>query len=247
MKIDENHLSYKYLLTAAERREYRDLNPIPKRPLIPPPSLQDANKILLVLDLDQTLMNSHYIMPNHYDFSFKLNLAGGVKKVKDVFVQTRPYAYEFLSITSQWFELAVYTASLPIYADQIIDKIDTNRLIKHRLYRHHCGVYRDHYIKDLEFLGRPLTRVVLVDNHPASYMAHPDNGVPIYSYLGQPDDNGLRDLISFLQLLRSVDNVVPCVQRYVVWWRKKLGEYLQACAEKEATATRNGTNLDDSW
>ncbi|OQR79935.1 phosphatase PSR1-like [Tropilaelaps mercedesae] len=244
MKIDENHLTYKYVMTAQERREYRELNPLPKRPLLPPPTAQDANKILLVLDLDQTLMNSHYTTPSHYDFSFKLYLPAN-RKVKEVYVQTRPHCEAFLKGAYKWFEMAIYTASIPIYADQILNTIDPHRLIKHRLYRHHCGIYKDHYVKDLEFLGRPLNRVVLVDNHPASYMAHYDNGIPIYSYLGQPDDTGLKDLLSFLLLIRDTDDVIPCVQKYGIWWRRKLHDYLTACAEREGTLQRAA--LDDGW
>ena len=34
--------------------------------------------------------------------------------------------------------------------------------------------------QDLSRLGRDLTKVVIVDNSPASYIFHPDNAVSIY-------------------------------------------------------------------
>lgn len=238
MRIDENHLTQNFILSFEERWEYRNLNPIPDTPLLPPPSIQDANKALLVLDLDQTLINTYYTPPPHYDFMFELEMPSG--RYKQVYVQIRPDCEEFLRVTSQWFELAIYTAALSMYADKIIDRIDRNHLIKHRLYRPSCGVYKEHYVKDLEFLGRPLRRILLVDNHPASYMAHFDNGIPIYSYLGQPDDTGLKDLLTFLQHVHDMEDVVPAVKRYGLWWRHKLYTYLQMCARYEKTNELEG-------
>lgn len=36
------------------------------------------------------------------------------------------------------FELVIYTASTRPYCDPIVDSLDTEKLIKHRLYRINC-------------------------------------------------------------------------------------------------------------
>ncbi|XP_022649742.1 CTD small phosphatase-like protein 1 [Varroa jacobsoni] len=232
-KVDENHLSHRFILTASEKKEYRGKNPIGKKPLLPP--AQDTQKNLLVLDLDETLIHGTYAVPPVYDFSFKLQLPVS-KKTADVYIQIRPYLDEFLRITSQWFELAVYTASLPMYADKILDRIDPKELIKHRLYRQHCAIFKDFYVKDLEFLGRPLNRILIVDNHPASYMAQRDNGVPIYSYFGQPDDTGLKHLLTFLETVRNEDNVIPKARKYAARWRERLQDFIETTRDVEETS-----------
>jgi len=53
----------------------------------------------------------------------------------------RPGTKDFLQKMAQVFEVVIYTASLPQYADPIINALDPTRtLIQHRLYRHHCNV-----------------------------------------------------------------------------------------------------------
>lgn len=231
-KTDQNHLSQKFVLTASEKRKYRECNPIPRVPYIPPPLPEDAKKILLILDLDETLIHGSYCMPPRYDFTFELRLPLS-KRVMEVFVLVRPFLQEFLEYAHRWFELMAYTASLPIYADRILDRIDPKRYIKHRLYRHHCGFYKEYYIKDLEFLGRPLSRILLVDNHPASYMVQRDNGIPIYSYLGQPKDAGLKNLISFLDDIRDDVSPIPKAKQYAILWRQKLQTFLENLRDSE--------------
>ena len=54
------------------------------------------------------------------------------------------------------------------YADLIVDGLDPDGIIKHRLYRQHCGVQNengeDFVVKDLRLLGRDLTKTIIVDN-----------------------------------------------------------------------------------
>lgn len=235
-KTDQNHLSQKFVLTASEKRKYRASNPLPRVPYIPPPLPGDEKKVLLVLDLDETLIHGTYILPPRYDFKFQLRLPNSKRKM-EVFVLVRPFLQEFLEFAHKWFELVAYTASLPIYADKILDEIDPKRYIKHRLYRQHCGFFKEYYIKDLEFLGRTLSRTLIVDNHPASYMAHRDNGIPIYSYLGQPKDAGLKSLISFLDEVRDDVSPVPRAKQYAIVWRQELQTILEKLRESGESVT----------
>ena len=69
----------------------------------------------LVLDLDETLV--HYS-----DFGEKSGFL------------VRPHARQFLSNLSKFFEIGIFTASSKEYADWILDRIDTERVISFRLY-----------------------------------------------------------------------------------------------------------------
>ena len=46
----------------------------------------------------------------------------------------RPYALQFLNRLSQFFEIVIFTAATQDYADMILDKIDQNNIVQHRLY-----------------------------------------------------------------------------------------------------------------
>lgn len=40
---------------------------------------------------------------------------------------------------AEWFDLVIFTASMQQYADPLIDQLDTNRLVKGRLFREVCN------------------------------------------------------------------------------------------------------------
>lgn len=39
---------------------------------------------------------------------------------------------------SKYYEIVIFTASLSIYANQVIDYLDEDKIVSHRLYREHC-------------------------------------------------------------------------------------------------------------
>jgi CTD small phosphatase-like protein 2 len=47
----------------------------------------------------------------------------------------RPFAEEFLVEASKFYEIVIFTAALPAYADFILNIIDKQKVISHRLYR----------------------------------------------------------------------------------------------------------------
>jgi CTD small phosphatase-like protein 2 len=47
----------------------------------------------------------------------------------------RPGAIRFLQELSKYYEIVVFTAAMPDYADWILDNVDRQKVIKHRLYR----------------------------------------------------------------------------------------------------------------
>ena len=65
---------------------------------------------------------------------------------------------------SKLYEIAVFTAGLKDYADWIINDLDKQGFISHRLYRDHTRLKNGVYIKDLSRLGRDLQKTIIIDN-----------------------------------------------------------------------------------
>lgn len=63
------------------------------------------------------------------------------------------------------------------------------------------------FVKNLTLVDPDLSRVCLVDNSPASFLMHPDNGIPIESWTQDKSDTSLLDLLPFLDALRFADDV----------------------------------------
>ena len=132
-----------------------------------------------------------------------------------VYVLKRPGAEEFLEEMHKLFEIVIYTASLSIYADPLLDELDPNKYSGHRLFREHCTFINNAFVKDLSQLGRDLKDVIIVDNSPASYALQPENAMPILTWLDDLADNKLYQLAPVLELLSKVDDVRPYLRKIV--------------------------------
>ena len=104
---------------------------------------------------------------------------------------------------SQLYEVVVFTASVSRYANPLLDTLDPNGTIHHRLFREACYNYEGNYIKNLSQIGRPLSETIILDNSPASYIFHPQHAVPISSWFSDTHDNELLDIIPLLEDLSS--------------------------------------------
>lgn len=149
-----------------------------ERNLLPP--ISSDKKYTLVLDLDETLI--HFEEKEDGTSQFLI----------------RPYAQYFLKQVAKYYEVVVFTAALQDYADYILDRMDTTRTVKYRLYRQHTDFSNNVYQKDLSKLGRELSRTIIVDNNAENFQLQPDNGVYIQSWYNDPQDQGLAKLAPLL-------------------------------------------------
>jgi import inner membrane translocase subunit TIM50 len=115
----------------------------------------------LVLDLDDVLVHSDWTRGRGWR-TFK-----------------RPGAEDFIRDMAQYYELVVYTAQLPTYADPILDRLDPQRLVTYRLYRDSTQYVNGKHVRDLSKLNRGLEQVLLVTADPDAYALQPDNAIKV--------------------------------------------------------------------
>jgi CTD nuclear envelope phosphatase 1 len=73
----------------------------------------------------------------------------------------------------KWYNLIVFTASVQEYADPVIDWLEVERkYFAGRYYRQHCTFRNGAYIKDLAQVEPDLSKVMIIDNSPMSYIFH---------------------------------------------------------------------------
>lgn len=160
----------------------------------------------LVLDLDETLVHSSFKYVRHSDFVIPVDIDG---QIHNVYVIKRPGVDEFLRRCGELFEVVVFTASVSRYGDPLLDILDQDKNVHHRLFRDSCYNYDGNYIKNLSQMGRPLEDLIIIDNSPASYVFHPQHAVPVSSWFSDSHDCELSDLLPFLEDLAApgVDDV----------------------------------------
>lgn len=167
--------------------------PAPPRPLIPrrQPSflnlepLDKSHQKTLILDLDETLIHSMSKggrMSTGHMVEVRLNTtfvgiggqpSAGPQHPILYYVHKRPYCDEFLRRVCKWYNLVVFTASVQEYADPVIDWLESERkFFSARYYRQHCTFRHGAFIKDLSAVEPDLSKVMILDNSPLSYMFH---------------------------------------------------------------------------
>lgn len=172
--------------------------PAPPRPLVPrrqpsyapapifPPGHDLGPRKTLIIDLDETLIHSMakggrmsqgHMVEVRLGGPVASSAGGGVQLGAGVpilyYVHERPGCHEFLRKVCKWFNLIVFTASVQEYADPVIDWLERERkYFSGRFYRQHCTFRNGAYIKDLAQVEPDLSKVMILDNSPMSYIFH---------------------------------------------------------------------------
>lgn len=145
----------------------------------------------LVLDLDETLihslakggrMSSGHMVEVKLNAPVAVSSPGGHSQPAQVigpqhpilyYVHKRPHCDEFLKKVCKWFKLVIFTASVQEYADPVIDWLEQERkYFAGRYYRQHCTFRNGAYVKDLSSIEPDLSKVIILDNSPVSYIFH---------------------------------------------------------------------------
>ena len=122
----------------------------------------------MILDLDETLVHASFEKVDDCDHVIGLVITEPTRATYMLYIYERPYLREFLKQMAELFDIAVFTASMQVYCDAVLNQIDVDRVIKYRLYRNHCVQRGPFYIKDISRLG-PLKDTVIMDNASISF------------------------------------------------------------------------------
>ncbi|MCU0432133.1 MAG: HAD family hydrolase [Bacteroidia bacterium] len=191
-------------------------------------SLND-NPILLILDLDETLIHASV---NELDRPADF-------KVFNYYIYTRPNLESFLHQVNTHFRLAVWSSASDDYVAEVVKRIfppeihlafvwGNSRCTPYfprfhdesETHPHNFGHYR--YAKKLNKLrkrGWSLDRVLIVDDTPQKVQFNYGNAIYASEWTGQRDDNELYYLAFYLQSLSRSENVRRIEKRN---WKEKL-------------------------
>ena len=169
----------------------------------PAPYIHTKNRkpYSLILDLDETLIH------------FKVNNEEDTEGV----LQIRPGVIPFLKKVGKYYELIVFTAATQDYGDLLIDAIEENNVyFEHRFYRQHTIIIGNDFVKDLDRIGRPLDKIIIVDNMPQNFRLQKENGINIKAFWGEDsDDNALEELgIILVNIAKDGGDVRKGLEKY---------------------------------
>jgi len=168
---------------------------------------------LLILDLDETLVHTtcEHLgrAPDFEVLSFP--------------VYKRPGLDRFLTTCVAWFELAVWTSAVDVYASPMVANIFPDPTSLTFVWtRERCTARPDPstgqicFLKDLnkvESQGYRIEKVLIVDDTPATARLNPDNVIPISKYTGSSTDEEFDALLVLLEMLGSKDDVRTVAKR----------------------------------
>ena len=158
-------------------------------PFLPP--IDSKYKYTLVLDMDETLIHFFFTHINGMFF-------------------VRPFCFDFLNELNDLYEIITFTAGTKDYADMILNQLDiNNNIFKYRLYRQHITISELNIFKDLDKIGRDLSKTIIIDNLKDNFKMHPNNGIFIKTWTSDINDIQLRDLKKILKdiVKYNVDDV----------------------------------------
>ncbi|CAG9471834.1 unnamed protein product [Plasmodium vivax] len=179
---------------------------------------EERGRKTIVLDLDETLVHSTLRGERYNSFRIHIELGDGRCVIH---VNKRPGVEQFFKEISKHYEVVIFTASLPKYANAVIDKLDKDNICAYRLFRESCTFWNNSYVKDLKILGRDLNNVVIIDNSTFVHKFCEDNCILIKSWFDDPSDKELYKLIPFLKKLSKKKSVIRELRKYNKKKRKR--------------------------
>ena len=175
-------------------------------------SPEEQQKKIALFDLDETLVhciNNGPGMSGDY-----VNVKLPTNKTVKVGLNIRKNWKNALDLIMNHYNIVIYTASHPSYADAVLDYLDKdNKYFKYRLYRSHC-IQCDvdgfkFYVKDLDTLNKyyNLKDIVIIDNSILSFAYHLYNGIPIVPFIDQPNDTELMFTAHYLVSIANYEDL----------------------------------------
>ncbi|PHH82843.1 hypothetical protein CDD82_4576 [Ophiocordyceps australis] len=155
--------------------------------LLPDPIPALARPYTLCLSLDDLLIHSEWTREHGWR------------------VAKRPGLDYFIRYLSQYYELVLFTTVPSMFAEPLIRKMDPFRFIMWPLFREATKFENGEIVKDLSYLNRDLSKVIIIDTNPSHVRKQPENAIILEPWKGDPQDKDLVGLIPFLEYIHTVE------------------------------------------
>ena len=144
---------------------------------ISPPFLPISNNnknYTLVLDITNTLINIKYADPQ-----------GQI-----LIPNLRPGIFSFLNSVKPLYELVAFSSETREFSDVILNEIEKNKkFFDFKLYKDHCTLHKNRFVKDITKLGRDIRKIIIVDDDENNFVLNKENGIKIKPFLGEENNN----------------------------------------------------------
>lgn len=181
--------------------------------------MQSAEKKLLILDLDETLVYATEVkLEYQQDFI-----------VGQYFVYKRPFLQEFIQFCLENFDVSIWTSSTSNYATKIVEEIFPNPYeLKFFWSRLRCTIRYDEELQETYFEKMmskvrkrkyDLAKVIVVDDSPEKWRNSYGNLIRVKPFFGEAEDNELQKLIIYLKRLKDAENIRKIEKRM---WQNRI-------------------------
>ena len=177
--------------------------------------------ILLVLDLDETLIHARYSeLDRQPNFTFN-----------NYYFYKRPYLDEFLAECSNYYDLAVWSSAGDIYVQEVVRNIIAKSIRLEFSWGESklvCSYSSEPWKMDVQYLkdlrkvvqkGFALDRILIVDDDPEKLQRNYGNAIYVNKFYGAKNDRELLMLTEYLKTLYNVGDVRKIEKRY---WRQSV-------------------------
>ncbi|AEO59492.1 hypothetical protein MYCTH_2307846 [Thermothelomyces thermophilus ATCC 42464] len=119
-------------------------------------------------------------------------------------VAKRPGVDYFLHYLSQYYEIVLFTTVPFATGEPLVRKLDPYRFIMWPLFREATKYQDGEIVKDLSYLNRDLSKVIIIDTDPKHVRAQPENAIILPKWTGDPKDKELVSLVPFLEFIHTM-------------------------------------------
>ncbi|KJZ75469.1 Mitochondrial import inner membrane translocase subunit TIM50 [Hirsutella minnesotensis 3608] len=154
--------------------------------LLPDPDPSFERPYTLCLSLDDLLIHSEWTREHGWR------------------IAKRPGMDYFIRYLSQYYELVLFTTQPFAYGEGVVRKLDPFRFIMWPLYREATKFEDGEIVKDLSYLNRDLSKVIILDTNSTHVRKQPENAIILDPWKGDSSDKGLVGLIPFLEYIHTM-------------------------------------------
>ncbi|KAI1259201.1 NIF-domain-containing protein [Xylariaceae sp. FL1019] len=120
-------------------------------------------------------------------------------------VAKRPGVDYFLHYLSQYYELVLFTSVPMAMGEPLMRKLDPFQFIVWPLFREATKYKEGEIVKDLSYLNRDLSKVIIIDTKAEHVQNQPENAIILPKWTGDKGDKDLVSLIPFLEYIFAME------------------------------------------